>query len=118
MANPSIQLLLADWRSAERRWELHGSPDEVRLAADAVVRAWVAYQDATIPRGSGEFMLVAGDDQTYVAATAGVTEVSAMSQMNYSGLGSRTLRLRNCAELRPGSGPNSWPRADRMVVSG
>jgi len=48
---------------------------EVRLAAEAVVRAWVAYQDAAIPQHSGEFMLVAGDDQTYIAATAGVTKV-------------------------------------------
>lgn len=43
------------------------------MAAMSVVHAWSAYQDAAISHGSGEFMLVADDEQTYVAATAGVS---------------------------------------------
>jgi PAS domain-containing protein len=50
-----------------------GSADQVRMTAMSVVHAWKAYQDAALLRGSGEFMLVADDEQTYVGATAGVT---------------------------------------------
>ena len=74
VSNPSISELLANWRAAERRWERLAPPDEVRAAALNVVRAWVAYQDATVPHGA-EFMLVADDEQGYVAATAGVGAV-------------------------------------------
>ena len=75
MGTASIAELLAEWRAAERRWERRGDADEVRAAALAVIRAWTAYQDASIPGRSGEFMLVVDDEQTYVAATAGVTQV-------------------------------------------
>jgi PAS domain S-box-containing protein len=68
-----ISDLLAAWRDAERRWERPGSAEEVRMAAMSVVHAWTAYQDAALSRGSGEFMLVADDEQTYVGATVGVT---------------------------------------------
>ena len=40
-----------------------------------MVRAWTDYQDAALPLGSGEFMLVADDEQVHVGVTAGVTEV-------------------------------------------
>jgi PAS domain S-box-containing protein len=40
-----------------------------------VVRAWAEYQDAALPHDSEEFMLVADDDSTYVAATQGVSRV-------------------------------------------
>lgn len=64
--------LLQAWRVAERRWELPGSPEEIRAAALDVVRAWADYQNATLPAEGDEIMLVADDDGTYVAATEGV----------------------------------------------
>ena len=75
MGTASIAELLAEWRAAERRWERRGDADEVRAAALEVIRAWTAYQDASIPGRTGEFMLVVDDEQTYVAATTGVTHV-------------------------------------------
>lgn len=104
MATASISALLAEWRAAERRWERQDSPEEVRRAAEAVVRAWVAYQDAAIPRDSGEFMLVAGDDQTYIAATAGVTKVLGYEPADLIG-----LRVEDLAapELRDAT-PAQW----------
>jgi PAS domain S-box-containing protein len=47
----------------------------VRAAALKVVEAYAAYQTAALPAESGEFILIADDDQRYVAATAGVTKV-------------------------------------------
>ena len=40
-----------------------------------VLDAWVAYQDVALTAQPGEFLLVADDDQTYVAATRGVLAV-------------------------------------------
>jgi PAS domain S-box-containing protein len=98
----SISSLLAEWRAAERRWERHGSADEVRLAAEAVVRAWVAYQDAAIPHDSGEFMLVAGDDQSYIAATAGITKVLGYDAGDLIGLRIEDLAAPELRETTPG----------------
>ncbi len=75
MGPASIPALLAAWRDAERRWERHGSPAQVRAAALEVVAAWAAYQDAAVDPNSLEFMLVADDDGSYVAATDGVRHV-------------------------------------------
>lgn len=72
---PSLPELLNAWRAAERRWERPASDGDVRTAALDVLAAWLAYQDAALPPESGEFILVAGDDQVYVAATAGVRAV-------------------------------------------
>lgn len=102
MGTASIPGLLAEWRAAERMWERHGSPDEVRQAAAAVVRAWVAYQDASLPRGSREFMLVASDDQTYAAATAGVTEVLGYEPVELVGLRIEDLAAPELVETTPG----------------
>lgn len=75
MGTAQIVELLAAWRAAERRWERRVDADEVRAAALEVIRAWTAYQDASIPGRSREFMLVVDDEQTYVAATTAVTRV-------------------------------------------
>jgi PAS domain S-box-containing protein len=71
----SIAKLLRAWREAERRWERPASPDQVRAAAHDVLSAWTKYQNAALPDDSDEFMLVADDDGTYVAATDGVRRV-------------------------------------------
>jgi PAS domain S-box-containing protein len=71
----SIPELLAAWRAAERRWERPAPAEEVHAAALEVISAWVAYQDAALGPDTREFMLVADDDQIYVAATRGVTTV-------------------------------------------
>lgn len=102
MGPVSIPALLAEWRAAERRWEREGSPEEVRLAAEDVVRAWVAYQDAAIPHGSGEFMLVAGDDQTYIAATSGITKVLGYASSDLIGLRVVDLAAPELRETTPG----------------
>jgi PAS domain S-box-containing protein len=102
MGTASIPALLAEWRAAERRWERQGSPDEVRLAAEAVVWAWVAYQDAAIPHDSGEFMLVADDDQTYIAATTGVTKVLGYEPGDLIGLRVEDVAAPELRETTPG----------------
>lgn len=71
----SVEELLRAWREAERRWELPGSPEQIRAAALDVVTAWANYQNASLPADGGEFMLAADDDGTYVAATDGVRRV-------------------------------------------
>jgi PAS domain-containing protein len=75
MPAQTLPELLATWRRAERHWERFGSPAEVRAAAMAVVNAYVDYQEASLPADSNEFILIADDDQTLVAATSGVTAV-------------------------------------------
>ena len=75
MQRASLPELLNSWRAAERRWEQPATDDDVRTAASGVLAAWLAYQDAALPPEPGEFILVAGDDQVYVAATAGVRAV-------------------------------------------
>jgi PAS domain-containing protein len=68
----SVPELLRAWREAERRWERAGSPEQVRAAALHVVEAWANYQNASLPDDTDEFMLVADDNGTYIAATNGV----------------------------------------------
>ena len=75
MASSTVADLLAAWRAAERSWERLGSTDEVAVAGREVLRAWVAYHDASLGQSAQEFMLVADDEGTYVAATRGVTAV-------------------------------------------
>ena len=75
MTTDSIQILLAGWREAERSWERSTPGEDSRAAARRVLDAWVAYQDVALTVQSGEFLLVADDDQTYVAATRGVQQV-------------------------------------------
>ncbi len=102
MATASISTLLAEWRAAEREWERQASPDDVRLAAEAVVRAWVAYQDAAVPRDSGEFMLVAGDDHVYIAATSGITMILGYEPNDLIGLRVEDLAAPDLRETTPG----------------
>jgi len=75
MATDSIEILLAGWREAERSWEGSTPGEDARAAAGRVLDAWVAYQDVALTAQHGEFLLVADNDQTYVAATGGVLAV-------------------------------------------
>jgi PAS domain-containing protein len=75
MPGQDIPSLLEAWRLAERQWERPASPAEVRTAAMAVVAAYVAYQEASLPKDSREFLLIADDDQTLVAASSGITAI-------------------------------------------
>ncbi|MBA2381935.1 MAG: PAS domain-containing protein [Chloroflexi bacterium] len=72
MANVSLTTLLSTWRTAERRWEGASGSEEVQARALDVIAAWVAYQDAALPPGTQEFMLVTDGTGMYVGATAGV----------------------------------------------
>lgn len=72
MGTDLIQGLLATWREAERSWEASTSTQDARVAAGHVLEAWVAYQDVALGAQPGEFLLVADEKQTYVAATSGV----------------------------------------------
>ena len=68
--------LLAAWRQAEREWE--GTPADdpaYRSAATSVVRAWLAYQEASEKMAADSFALVADDDHRYVAVSQGVRNV-------------------------------------------
>jgi PAS domain S-box-containing protein len=74
MPSSVIAELLASWRAAEREWESTSpTAPTFREASVAVLRAWLAYQAATEPTEPGSFALVADDDHTYVAVSAGVT---------------------------------------------
>ena len=75
MATDSIEILLAGWREAERSWEGSTPGEDARAAAGRVLDAWVAHQDVALTAQHGEFLLVADNDQTYVAATGGVLAV-------------------------------------------
>jgi PAS domain S-box-containing protein len=98
----SISDLLAAWRDAERRWERPGSPDEVRMAAMAVIHAWKAYQDVVLVRASGEFMLIADDEQRYVGVTAGVTEALGYEPDELIGLRIADVAAPELLETTPG----------------
>jgi PAS domain S-box-containing protein len=71
----SVAELLRAWREAERRWELPGSPEQVRAAALEVVTAWANYQNASLADDTDEFLFVADEAGAYVAATNGVRRV-------------------------------------------
>src|SRR6476646_4435394 len=75
MATDSIEVLLAGWREAERSWEGSTPGEDSGAAAGRVLNAWVAYQDVSLTAQHGEFLLVADNQQTYVAATSGVLAV-------------------------------------------
>jgi PAS domain-containing protein len=104
MQRPSLPELLNAWRAAERRWERPASDADVRTAASGVLAAWLAYQDAALPPEPGEFILVAGDDQVYVAATAGVRAVLGYEPDELVG---RTISELASPELR-GSTADEW----------
>ena len=113
----SITDLLADWRAAERQWERPGSPDELRAAALAVVRAWAAYQDAAVSPASAEFMLVASEDQTYVAATAGVTNVLGYDPGELIGSRIQDIAAPDLRKSTPNHWLHSWQMAARTEGS-
>lgn len=65
--------LLEAWRAADRRWESTPQDDPIfREIAIDVLRAWLAYQAATDHGHPAEFALVADDDRSFVAVSAGV----------------------------------------------
>jgi hypothetical protein len=72
MGTDSIHTLLAGWREAERSWEESPPGEDSRAAAARVLDAWLKYQEVALSAQPDEFLLVADDDQTYVAATSGV----------------------------------------------
>jgi PAS domain S-box-containing protein len=75
MAQPSVTVLLAAWRAAERNWDRLVSTSDAPMAAREVVAAWKAYQDAAVAPNTTEFILVADNAGTYAAATRGVSNV-------------------------------------------
>jgi PAS domain S-box-containing protein len=100
----SVSGLLAAWREADRLWERQGSPDEVRDAALRVIEAYVAYQTAALPAESGEFIMIADDNQVYVAATSGVTKVLGYDPAELVG---RRVEELAAPELREAT-PDRW----------
>jgi len=106
MGSPSVPTLLAAWRAAERRWERHGSANEIRAAALEVVAAWAAYQDAAVDPASREFMLAADDEGLYVAATGGVRHVLGYAPSELIGQRIADLAAPQLRETTPGQ----WSR--------
>ena len=98
---PSITELLAAWRAAERRWERHAPPDEIRTAALDVIAAWAAYQDAALPPDTREFILVADDVGAYVHATRGVTAVLGYDPVDLIGVRIQDLAATELQETTP-----------------
>lgn len=69
----TVAELLAAWRAADRRWEATTQDDPgFRAVGIDVVGAWLEYHAAIDERHPGEFVLVADDDRSIVAAGAGV----------------------------------------------
>jgi PAS domain S-box-containing protein len=73
-SRPTIHEALEAWRAAERLWESMSADDpEYRRASIAVVAAWLAYHAPNEEAEPGSFVLVADDEQRYVAVSNGVT---------------------------------------------
>ncbi len=71
-----IRDALNAWRSAERTWEtIHVDDPAYPMAALDVVRAWLAYQEASGQPEPGAFLLVTDDEARYVAVSDGVEAV-------------------------------------------
>jgi PAS domain S-box-containing protein len=71
-----------------------------------VISAWAAYQDAALGTEATEFMLVADDAGTYVAATQGVARVLGFQPMDLLGRGIEEFAA---PELRAQT-PEQWSR--------
>ena len=81
----SVHTLLTAWRAAARAWESADPATKASVAPD-VIRTWLAYQEATLTPGTGEFLLVADDSSRYVAASAGIADVLGYSPDEIVGL--------------------------------
>ena len=111
MPAPSLAVLLAAWREADRKWEAQASADEVRAAAMEVARAYAAYQSAALPEETGEFIMVADANQGYVAVTTGVTRVLGYAPEDLIG-----RRIEDIAAPEVGeSTPERW---DTFLIDG
>ena len=75
MATAPLSELLFTWRAAARALDRAEPGAASHAARLEVVHAWIAYQDAALPRDNGEFLLVADDERRYVGATSGVRDV-------------------------------------------
>jgi PAS domain S-box-containing protein len=72
----TIHEALGAWRSAERRWEATNPIDPgYRQASIDVIAAWLAYHAPSEASESGSFVLVADEDQRYVAVSDGVRAI-------------------------------------------
>ncbi|MFL5679908.1 MAG: PAS domain-containing protein [Chloroflexota bacterium] len=68
--------LLAEWRTAQRRFESLADADtSCPHAAAAVARAWLAYQLAVGGLDPDEVVLIVDDDRRYVAASPNAEQV-------------------------------------------
>src|SRR3954469_23682756 len=68
--------LLAEWRTAQRRFESLADADiTCPAAAAAVARAWLSYQLAVGALDPDEVVLIVDDDRRYVAASPNAEQV-------------------------------------------
>ena len=68
MTSRDLPRLLADWRTAEAAWERTPQDDPaIEDARAAVLRAWEAYNRAAGSFDTDEIVLVADNEQRYVA---------------------------------------------------
>jgi PAS domain S-box-containing protein len=73
LLRPTIHEALNAWRAAERRWEAtHPDDPAYRQASIDVIAAWLAYHAPDEQSEPGSFVLVADDEQRYVAVSDGV----------------------------------------------
>ena len=73
MPTATIRDALNAWRSAERVWEgIQVENEAYDEAALDVVRAWLAYQEASGQPEPGAFLMVTDDELRYVAVSSGV----------------------------------------------
>ena len=73
---PRIHEALSAWRAAERQWEAMDPGDPTyRRASIGVIAAWLAYHASTQEADPGSFVLVADEEQRYVAVSDGVRQV-------------------------------------------
>src|SRR4029079_1637439 len=97
---------LAAWRHAERRWEVARVDDpEFRALGIEVVATWLRYHEL-IDREPGSFVLVADDDDAYVAVSDGVTAVLGYAP---GGLIGRRIEDISPPDLASGT-PAAWDR--------
>ena len=107
MCPQTVAHALDGWRAAERRWVATHRDDPVfRTASIGLISAWLDYQVATGGFDPGCVVLVADDDQRYVAVVGDLRSLLGYEPEEL--LGRRVQEL--TAPALAGSTPSQWQR--------
>jgi len=85
MAHPPLHGLLDAWRTAEQRWDRSTNDADRAAAQQAVLEAWLAYNEASGSHGPDEIVLVVDESMICVAATGPTDSVLGRSASDLMG---------------------------------